>query len=90
MRKPCYYNKILAALKQLHECHPTYPMGRHLSTAFDGYGDLWNVTDKEMLFAIEKYAAELAYDIPHPDDIDNILKDGMNLTIEDFEDGEDY
>lgn len=68
-------------------------MGKHLSTALDGYGDMWGLTDRELLFALEKYKAQLEMDIPHADDdeIDQIIKEGMNLdNILTEEDGEDY
>lgn len=93
MRKTSYYNQILQILQQLHAAYPTYNMGRHLATALDEYGDLWGLTDKEVLFALEKYKSELDLDIPHTDDreIDQIIKDGMNLDdILKEQDGEDY
>ncbi len=68
-------------------------MGKHLSTALDGYGDVWGITDRELLFALERYKAQLEMDIPHTDDdeLDQIIKDGMNLDdILKEEDGEDY
>jgi hypothetical protein len=68
-------------------------MGRHLATALDGYGDIWGLTDREIVFALEKYKAELDMDVPHTDEseIDQIIKDGMNLeNILKEEDGEDY
>jgi hypothetical protein len=68
-------------LERLHKAHPTYNIGRHISTALDGYDDVWGVTDKEFLFALEKYELELNMDSPHIDEeeIDEIIKDGMNL-----------
>ena len=77
-----YYSKIVNILKVLHKKHPTYNIGRHISTAFDGYGDLWNVTDKEFLFALEKYDVKFDLDIPHDEndgDIQQIINDGLNL-----------
>jgi hypothetical protein len=54
-------------------------MGRHLATALDGYGDTWGLTDREFLYALTKYKGELEMDIPHTDDIDQIIKEGMDL-----------
>jgi hypothetical protein len=56
-------------------------MGRHISTALDEYTDVWGVSDKEFLYAIQKYEIELNIDGPHIDDeeIEEIIKDGMNL-----------
>jgi|TARA_R110002126_G_scaffold2898_2_gene15972 hypothetical protein len=68
-------------------------MGRHIATALDGYGDVWGLTDKEILFALEKYKSELELDVPHTDEneLDQIIKDGMNLDdILKEQDGEDY
>ncbi len=52
------------------------------------------MTDKELLFALQKYKTELELDAPRPSDeeIDEIIKDGLNLSsILDQEDnGEDY
>jgi len=68
-------------------------MGRHLATALDEYGDVWGLTDREIVFALEKYKAELDMDVPHTDEseLDQIIKDGMDLeNILKEEDGEDY
>jgi hypothetical protein len=84
---------VIALLQQLHISYPEYNMGRHIATALDGYGDVWGLTDREILFALEKYKAELDMDVPHTDEseLDQIIKDGMNLeNILKEEDGEDY
>jgi hypothetical protein len=94
MGKPNNYQRILGLLQQLHISYPSYNLGRHISTALDEYGDVWGLTDKEFLFALEKYVAELNMDFPHEDDvgeIDRIIKDGMDLdNILKEEDVEDY
>jgi hypothetical protein len=93
MRKSSYYNQVLIVLQQLRTAYPDYNMGRHIATALDGYGDVWGLTDKELLFALEKYKSELELDIPHTDEneLDQIIKDGMNLEdILKEQDGEDY
>jgi hypothetical protein len=81
MKKPNHFNQITAILQDLHSSYPNYNLGRHLSTALDEYGDLWGVTDKEMLFALTKYKNQLDMDIPHTDDseIDKIIKEGLDL-----------
>jgi hypothetical protein len=87
-RKASAYNQIIHLLQELHKLHPTYNMGRHLSMALDAYGDVWGLTDKELLFALEKYRHEM--DIEDPD-IEKILKEGADLdNILNEEDGEDY
>jgi hypothetical protein len=76
-----YYNKVVSALQELHTLYPNYNMGRHIATALDGYGDTWGLTDKELLYALTKYKGELEMDVPHTDDvdIDQIIKEGMDL-----------
>jgi hypothetical protein len=93
MRKASYYSQVLTILQQLHAAYPNYNMGRHLATALDEYGDIWGLTDKEVLFALEKYKSQLELDVPHTDEneLDQIIKDGMNLDdILKEQDGEDY
>jgi len=64
-------------------------MGQHLSTAVDG-SELWGVTDKELLLALEKYEANLEMDVNHnEEEIEEIIKDGMNLERTLFEEEED-
>ena len=90
-RHPNYYKQIIQALERLYKAHPTYNIGRHISTALDGYDDIWGVTDKEFLFALEKYELALNMDIDHIDqeEIEKIIKDGMNLERTLFEEEED-
>jgi hypothetical protein len=66
-------------------------MGRHLSTALYEYNDLWGVSDKELLLALEKYEIELNIDYPHEDedDLKKIIKGGMNLEKMFLEEEED-
>jgi hypothetical protein len=78
-------------LESLRKAHPTYNIGRHISTALDSYDDIWGVTDKEFLFALEKYELELNMDVDHIDqeEIEEIIKDGMNLERTLFEEEEE-
>lgn len=84
------YQQALNILKELHEDFPTYNLGRHLATALYEYKDIWGMTDREIVYALSKYKAELMQDIPHPDDteIDKIIKEGMNLDtiLDDYQD----
>jgi hypothetical protein len=80
MKTNLQYNKIIKALQSLHKKHPTYNMGRHIATALDGYPDVWGLTDREFLFAINKYITELDIDHFHNEDIDVIIKDGLDLN----------
>lgn len=89
-RKASEYNQIVHILQDLHKRYPRYNMGRHLSTALDEYGDVWGVTDKELLFALEKYSNQL--EMEDDSDIDRILKEGADLDniLNEEGDGEDY
>lgn len=49
--------------------------------SIDDYGDCWGLTDKEFLFALEKYRAELDYNISPDTDVDKIVKDAQDLDI---------
>lgn len=84
--KPNYYNRIVSLLKKLKHMQPECSIGKHLSTAFDGI-DMWGATDKELYELIEMYAAKYEYDVPHDNDVETIIRDGMNLSIDD--NGED-
>ena len=81
MRKQNQFNQIISILQELHDSYPAYNLGRHLATALDEYGDLWGVTDKEMVFALMKYKSQLEMDVPHADEkeIDEIIREGMDL-----------
>ena len=80
-KQPNYYRQIIRTLQRLEKSHPTYNIGRHLSTALYEYNDLWGVSDKELLYALEKYEIELNIDYPHVDEeeLKEIIKGGMNL-----------
>jgi hypothetical protein len=86
-----YHRRIIKTFESLKKSHPTYNIGRHISTALDGYDDIWGVNDKEFLFALEKYELELNMDVDHIDqeEIEKIIKDGMNLERTLFEEEEE-
>lgn len=95
MRKASFYSQIVKLLQELHTSYPHYNMGRHLATALDGYGDVWGLTDKELLFALDKYKAQLDMDVPHVDEkeIDEIVREAsdlQNILKGEEEDGEEY
>lgn len=85
-----YYHQIIQTLKRLRKAHVTYNMGRHISTALDG-SDLWGVSDKELFYSLQRYEASLEMDVDHIDEeeIEAIIKDGMNLERTLFEEEED-
>jgi hypothetical protein len=73
------FRKFIKLLEELHKDYPDYNIGRHFCTAFDGYGDLWGVSDQEIAFALEKYKRQLESDYFPDVDIDKIIEDGKNL-----------
>lgn len=86
--KPTYFNEIVDVLRELKALYPSYSLGKHISTALDPYGDVWGMSDKEMLYTFTKYKAQMEMDVPRETDeeeIAKILKDGMNLKTSMFE-----
>ena len=81
MSKKTPYTEVISILQELHKSFPTYNIGRHLATALDGYGDIWGITDKELVFALNKYKTEIKMDVPHTDEseLEKIIKEGMDL-----------
>jgi len=91
-RKASEYNKAIGILQDLHKIYPTLNMGRHLATALDGYGDVWGLTDKELVFLLDKYKTRMDLDIPHiadDEEVDKIIKDGLDLFKEE-DNGDNY
>lgn len=87
--KPAAYNQAIHLLQDLNKSYPTYTLGQHISTALSDYGDAWGISDKEFLFALEKYQAELEYNTVSDAEVDKIVKDAQDLDklFKDEEDG---
>lgn len=79
MSKLNHHGEIIKCLQELHRSYPSQNLGRHLSMALSDYGDSWAMSDKELLFAIQKYAAELDMNTVDDSEIQKIIKDGMDL-----------
>ena len=81
MRRASAYSQILSVLHELQREYPQYNMGRHLATALDEYGDVWGIPDNEILFALNKYRAQLHMDVEYSEiqDIERIMEDGIDL-----------
>lgn len=89
-----YYRECLKILDGLHNSHPSFSLGRHLATALSDYGDVWGVSNKELLYALRKYEAEIEMNhyksTSHEQFVDKVIKDAKDLDhILDQEDGED-
>jgi hypothetical protein len=88
-RKPHPYNRVIAVLQELHKAYPNYGIGRHISTALSDYGDFWGISDKEFLFALQKYQTELEFNLAPDIEIAKIIKDAENLDTILNEENED-
>jgi len=76
------YKKILKVLEELHRDYPTFNLGRHIATALDDYGEFWGISDKELLFLLNKYRTALELDQLHIMDdayVSKVIKDAENL-----------
>lgn len=94
-RKQSDFSKLISLFTELHKAYPHYGIGRHLSTALADYGDTWGMTDKELVFALDKYKLQLEMDVPHAGDseIDEIIRQGLDLDSilkEEDNNGEEY
>jgi len=88
-KKPTAYNQAIHLLQDLKKTHPTYTLGQHVSTALADYGDAWGISDKEFVFALEKYQSELEYNTVDDTEVEKIVRDAQDLTklFKDEEDG---
>lgn len=89
-RKPTDFSQIITLLNELHKSFPKYNIGRHISTALDG-GDLWGISDKQLLDALNKYKDQQEIDSPYTNEreLESIISDGMNLDHL-FDEEEEY
>jgi hypothetical protein len=78
-----YYKRSVNVLNKLNTIIPRQTLGRHLATALDDH-QIENLNDKEMFNILNDYLIELESDIPHCEDLEEILKQGMNLNSEDL------
>jgi len=77
--KPNYYTEILVILKDLHLDYPSCPMSKHIATAFSEYGEIWGLSNKDLLDALRKYKNQLDLDTVPEKSIDKIIEEGKNL-----------
>lgn len=89
-RKSTEYKQCMSILQELHKKYPSYNLGRHISTALADYGDTWGISDKEFLYALEKYSMELENNVASDYDVEKIIKDAQNLSLDNlYEDEEE-
>lgn len=85
--KTTHYERILGILVELKDSHPSSTISNHLYAALQD--NFWGMSDEQFYLALNKYKTRLDMDVPHKDeDIDKIIKDGMNLhkILDDQED----
>jgi hypothetical protein len=76
-----YYKRSVNVLNKLNTIIPKQTLGRHLATALDDH-QIENLNDKEIFNILNDYLIELESDVPHCEDLEEILKQGMNLNSE--------
>lgn len=81
-KKPVPFNRIIQLFQQLHKDYPSQNLGRHLSMALSDYGDLWGVSDKEIVHALEKYIIQLDTQITSEQDIERIIADTDRIFMD--------
>lgn len=59
---PHYFKDIVTLLEELHKYYPAENIGWHIALATADYPDLSLVSDRELLFAFQKYQAERELD----------------------------
>lgn len=62
-KKPTEFEEIISLFKELKKLYPAENLGWHISLATADYPDLCTVSDRELLFAFQKYQAERELDV---------------------------
>lgn len=75
-----YFGEIIHLIQELKRKYPNYTIGQHISQALYEYSNLWGMTDKEFLFALQKYKIELESNIISDEDVDKIVSDAQDLN----------
>jgi hypothetical protein len=74
-----YYNRSLVVLDKLKKFMPNVSLGKHLATALEDY-NIENISDKDLFIRLNDYLSELESDVPHCQDLEDIIKDGLDLN----------
>lgn len=86
------YIECIDILKKLKKDYPAQMLAQHIYGATADYGDIWGMTDKEFVFALNKYVTELEFNLDNETDIAKIIADASNeklFQLEEDEDGDD-
>ena len=74
------FEDIIDVLHLLHDKYPNQDIMKHIVEATHDYkNNLWMLNDKEFLFALNKYKAELELNIVDDKEIEKIISDATNL-----------
>lgn len=88
MKQVKYGSKIVDVLKRIVKNYPQQSLTSHLSIALQDYLNLDIISDKELLYLLEKYECEKELDL-NPTDINKVIDEGLNLDINDLYDETD-
>lgn len=88
MRKKDNYIECVNILHLLKKEYPSLCLAQHIYGALADYGDFWGMTDKEFLFAFNKYMTELEFSLEKETSIDKIIADASNKKLFQFEEDE--
>jgi hypothetical protein len=95
-KSPHYFKDIIALLEELHKYYPAENLGWHIALATADYSDVSLITDRELLFAFQKYQAERELDVTNlvtDEYVRGIQNDAEHLfdkQTDDWEEEEDY
>ena len=78
-KKPSCYNQCIKLLHELHKEYPSIELSVHIDTALAEYDGIWGISDKELLFALEKYKSEMEFNTVPEKEIEKIIEEGKNL-----------
>ena len=78
-----YYKQSLIILEKISSIHPKQTLGKHLATALHEH-QIENLSDKEIFNILNDYYSELESDVPHNNNIEQIIKDSLHLNSHDL------
>lgn len=77
-----YFKEWVTIIETLHRTYPQENIGWHLALALADYPDVSVISDKELIFAFEKYQTERSLDINNlasDEWVEKIREDGEHL-----------
>lgn len=74
-----YYNRSLIVLEKIKKFIPNVTLGKHFATALEDC-NIENISDKDLFIKLNDYLSTLESDVPHCQDLEDIIKDGLDLN----------